>query len=816
MRVKLESFRAAIALLAAACLLAGGPASAQSIADAPPNTADYFIYGPIVLSGILLALLLRQSGRIRDLHGDLADRKRSAAIRDAVLSAGPVATLYFEPSGRVAGRDAALRTSPGLGGLLAPDAPERLTVDDVLSVFETESGERLGGVIDALRQDGTSFSEALRHRDDIRSFTAIGNRIEAGGNGVTVDVVWFEDTTELTTLRDEVKAEASERRLLESVSGLLDMPVWRRDRELTVIYRNPAAESLMADDDRSEQTAGRAQRVGARQTESGYVVVDGDRRLFEFVEWPMPDGSGTVGWAHDVTALEETQAELASLVATHEEVLEELTTGITIFGPDRRLIYFNTAFARLWQIEAERLRNEPTVSEFLDLLREHRRLPEQSDFAAFRDQWNRMFTSLIGPREELLFLPDETTLRMLVAAHPNGGLLLTFEDVTDRLALERSYNILNAVQRETIDNLYDALAVFGGDGRLRLMNPRFSLLWGLPDDLSDSEPHLNDVLELMQPQFREQPDWPAFKEAFANRLADRAGENGRIERRDGTVLDFAFVPLPDGATLINYSDVTDSINVQRALQERAEALEHADRLKSEFIANVSYELRTPLNAIIGFSELLRMQVGGPMNARQLDYAQSILDSSNRLVTLVNDILDLASIEAGYLELEPDDMEVSVLVRDLEQLAHERSRAKRIEFLVEVDPEVVTVRADPRRLKQALFNVVSNALNFTRQDGDISLVVRRDQGGTLFVISDTGVGIPAHMQNRIFESFEQGGQQRRSAGAGLGLALVRRLVELHGGTVDIVSRVDVGTTVTCRLPDPVTFFKTDPAPEKTVT
>ena len=812
MRENTRSIRAVIALQTAAWGLLTGPAWAQSGAGAAPTSADYFIYGPIILCGLLLVLLLRQSGRIRDTLGDLRDLRRAVAVRDTVLSAGPAASLYFEPDTGVARREPAVRISPGLGRMLALGALEAASLDNVRAAFDVDSSDRLEQCIEALRQAGTGFTEALLHRDGARWVTAIGARLQPDADAAGIDVVWFEDATESVALRRKAEAEARQRRILDSVSGLLDMPVWRRDPDLALIYRNPAAEALMASDDRSLQAAGRAQRLGASQTESGYVVVDGDRRLFEFIEWPMPDGTGTVGWAHDVTALEETQSELASLVATHEEVLEELTTAIAIFGPDRRLAYFNTAFARLWQVEPTRLQNEPTVSEFLDLLRECRRLPEQADFSTFRDQWNQMFTSLIGTGEELLFLPDETTLRMLVAAHPNGGLLLMFEDVTDRLVLERSYNILNAVQRETIDNLYDALAVFGGDGRLRLLNPRFSVLWGLPDDLSNDEPHLNDVLDLMQPQFLEQPDWPAFKADFANRLTDRAGDSGRVERRDGTVLDYAFVPLPDGATLINYSDVTDSINVQRALQERAEALEHADRLKSEFIANVSYELRTPLNAIIGFSELLQMQIAGPMNERQLDYAQSILDSSSQLVALVNDILDLASIEAGYLELELVDVDISGLLGDLRQLAQERARAKRIRFEVGHDSSVVNVHADPRRLKQALFNVISNALNFTREDGDISLSVCRDGRSTLFVVSDTGVGIPEHMRSRVFESFEQGGPQRRSSGAGLGLALVRRLIELHGGSVEITSRVDIGTTVTCRLPDPVVVDAAPPVSE----
>jgi signal transduction histidine kinase len=269
---------------------------------------------------------------------------------------------------------------------------------------------------------------------------------------------------------------------------------------------------------------------------------------------------------------------------------------------------------------------------------------------------------------------------------------------------------------------------------------------------------------------------------------------------DGSVLDYALVPLSDGATLVQYWDVTDSIRIQRALQERAEALEQADRLKSEFIANVSYELRTPLNAIIGFSELLKMQVVGPMNAKQIDYAESLIAASTRLVTLVNDILDLASIEAGYLELDPARVDVRTLYEELMVLAQERSRSRNMVLEANVAPDSAVVVADPVRLKQALFNLVSNALQFTPGDGRILLTARREAGATVLEVSDTGVGIPDDIRTRVFESFERGASMGRSTGAGLGLALVERLIRLHGGEVTLRSDVGLGTVVSCWLPD----------------
>ncbi|GHD40617.1 two-component sensor histidine kinase [Thalassobaculum fulvum] len=590
---------------------------------------------------------------------------------------------------------------------------------------------------------------------------------------------------------------AHERALIDAIA----VPVWRRDRDGTLRHGNAGAGPLLPELEKATSLAERAVKLGRAQSESRNMVVHGDRRLVDLTEAPTAGGEGglpdgTVGTARDLTTLEQLQSELARHVDAHAEVLETLHTAVAVFGPDKRLIFANTAFGRLWGVDAELLERDPTLTEVLERARENRRLPEQSDFRAWRDDFNRLFTTLIGSHEELLFLPDDTTVRMAVTPHPFGGLLMVFEDVTDRLSLERSYNTLTAVQQETLDNLYEGIAAFGADGRLKLINPTFRNQWGLPAGFGDDEPHVALVLEAMRPRFSEQDRWETVKAEWVARLAEREPRSGRIEKSDGRVLDYGLVPLPDGAMLLNFRDVTDTLAVQHALQERTEALEMADRLKSEFLANVSYELRTPLNAIIGFSEILEQEYAGPMNDRQKEYARAILQSSNRLVRLVNDILDLASIEAGYLELDRADVDPARLADAVEHLGRERARARRIDFTVRTGDGIAPIVVDERRLTQALYNLVSNAFAFTPDGGRVQVSVEDDGDAVLFRVTDTGVGIAHEDQSRVFDRFERAG---RDAGAGLGLALVKSLIELHNGTVNLVSEPGHGTEVVCRIP-----------------
>lgn len=410
-----------------------------------------------------------------------------------------------------------------------------------------------------------------------------------------------------------------------------------------------------------------------------------------------------------------------------------------------------------------------------------------------------MFTSLLDPLEELIHLPDGKTLRLVVTPHPLGGLLMTWEDVTASLALERSYNTLIAVQKETLDNLYEAVAVIGGDGRLQLSNPAFGRVWQLGEDELSAAPHISELVEWMR-DFLDHGDWENSKADHINLLTDREGKSGRLERADGSVVDFATVALPDGAMLLSYVDVSDSHRVEQFLRERNEALETADRLKSEFIANVSYELRTPLNTIVGFSEILTGEYFGDLNQRQTEYGRGIYESSQRLLSLIDDILDLATIESGHMSLELETVSVHVLLESVLGLTRERVLRKSLKLDFDCPEDIGLILADERRLKQALFNILSNSVKFTPEEGEITVSARRVEDNIIITFTDTGIGIPEEDQARILGRFERGDQpEARRTGVGLGLSLVQSFIKLHGGDVELESAPGVGTKVVCRLP-----------------
>jgi signal transduction histidine kinase len=283
-------------------------------------------------------------------------------------------------------------------------------------------------------------------------------------------------------------------------------------------------------------------------------------------------------------------------------------------------------------------------------------------------------------------------------------------------------------------------------------------------------------------------------------VVERTPRSLRLERKDGTIVDIAGIPLPDGGKLFKYADVTDSINMERALRDRNEALIAADRLKSEFIANVSYEFRTPLNVIIGYAELLIRQYFGALNQRQSEYAASILDAAQGLLLMVGDVIDVAAIEAGYIRLDVAEIRLRPVLDSVLRLYQQRAHSREITLSIDGVGEQLSLRADEQRLKQALANLISNAVGSGAVGSRVDISAANEGGYVSISVKQTGVqgGVVAEPTDMGMGSTGRASLGRGST-RGLGMSLVKTLIELHGGTLE--TRAGPGLRlVICRIPD----------------
>jgi signal transduction histidine kinase len=534
---------------------------------------------------------------------------------------------------------------------------------------------------------------------------------------------------------------------------------------------------------------------GGLQKSLCWATVKGQRRAFQFIAGPL--NGGLIGaLALDVSEVEETREALKRHVAAHDETLNRLADAVAIFGPTRRLAFHNTAFAELWSLGPAWLGERPSHSEILDRLRQARRLPETGDYAKWKAAELAHYEDLNSTPDDLWTLPDGRTLRVVRQPHPFGGLLLLFSDVTDELKLRAQYNALIQVQQATLDKLNDAVAVFGSDGRLRLHNEAFERFWNISAAQLGAAADFDAVAELCLPRLHDLQFWNDLKARVGDPDPQaRVAVTGEVRTAERRIVTFQSRPLPDGATLIAFTDVTDTRELERALADRSAALAEAERLKRDFVGNVSYELRTPLTTIIGYAELLERS-GSELTERSRSHVLAVRQAASQLARSIDDVLDMAQIDAGELALDLGD----VHLRDVLEDAAERWKrpAEEAEVIVQLrqDEDAGLIRADRRRLSQVLDHLIENAVRQSPPGGIVTLFARRAQSEVQIQVSDTGRGIPFHVQAHIFDRFV--GRDR--GGPGLGLALVKSLVELHGGWVALESEPGKGATFTCHLPE----------------
>jgi signal transduction histidine kinase len=690
------------------------------------------------------------------------------------------------------------------GIIITGGVPERVLAFG--SWLEPAAAQRMERAVETLRSDGRAFVMTLT--------TTAGRPIEAEGRAVGGRAVLrMRDVSGIE--RELIDLAARHDRLVsdvETMKALLDSlpaPVWARDENGRLVFVNQAyARAVEAKDStdavaREVELLDRAARNELRRARTASepyagrlpAIAAGERRIFDVVD--APSGAGSAGMAIDRTEAETMRAELARMIEAHRRVLDQLATGVAIFNVDRKLIFYNSAFRSLFELDAGLLDQTPTDTAVLDTLRTARKLPEEQDFRLWKQQLYEAYRA-VEPKEHMWHLPDGRALRVVTTPNPEGGVTYLYDDVTERLDMHRRYDALIKVQSETLDHLAEAVAVFGSDGRVRLHNPAFQRMWKLSPEALDAHPHIEAVTAWCQALHDDNTVWRSLRGAVTA-IDDREPIVARVERRDGMMIDMTTMPLPDGATLVTFQDVSDTVNVERALLERNEALVAADGIKIDFVHHVSYELRSPLTNIIGFAHFLGDPAFGPLTDKQREYLGYITTSTNALLALINNILDLATIDAGAMSLTLSDVDIRASMEAAAEGLLDRLVKDNLKLDIRAASGIGSFTADERRLRQILFNLLSNAVGFSPAGETVTLSAERRPDAVVFTVTDRGPGIPPDAKDKVFDWFETDSMGSQHRGTGLGLSLVRSFVELHGGTVTIDSTLGQGTTVTCVFP-----------------
>lgn len=675
------------------------------------------------------------------------------------------------------------------------------------SWLEPDSASELETALKNMFQEGAAFNLMLK--------TLVGGDLEADGRAAGGRLILkFRDVAgkrlelaELVEKERQLEADiAANRALWDAVP----MPVWFRGADGQLDWVNKAYVSAVEAENyklvceqqiellesRPRTAIKKSIAKGKIYKKQHHTIVAGERRKFDTIVLPL--GTSSAGAAIDVADIESVKGELDQLTAAHARTLDKMSTAVAIFGPDQKLDYYNQAYVELWGFDTQWLDSGVKDGEILDKMRSSRMLPEEADYKAWKAKQLETYDD-DEVSEDWWYLPDGRALYVIGEQRPNGGVTYLYEDATEKIALESRYNALFNVQKETLENLREGVAVFSTDGRLKLFNDAYVNIWKLNRKNLEKSPHIEEIIRLSSVLHDDQRMWNQLNRAVTSINEERQPVTGQLKRVDDTFIDYSLEPLPDGATLLTFVDVTDSKRVENVLTERNEALEASDRLKNDFIQNVSYELRTPLTNIIGFSDLLASPNIGPLSQRQKEYLGDIRASSKTLLAIINDILDLATIDAGTLELNPGPVKVAGLIKSAALGVRERLVRAKLGLDIRVEPGIDEFICDEKRVTQILYNLLSNAIGFSPTGSRIRLLCMRDGDNIAFTVLDQGSGIPSERQEEVFKRFESHTEGSRHRGTGLGLSLVKHLVELHGGDIHLRSKEGKGTIVIVRFP-----------------
>jgi signal transduction histidine kinase len=760
--------------------------------------------GLISVSVIAAIVLLRKRQVI-----ETENREIRSALSDAKSKISRYESLIADKNRRIVIWDG-LSGQPEFLGQLPVETGAPANDRDFLAFgrwLKPRSAGEMEGAIEKLRSKATSFDIVIETmRDEV--LEAQGR--VSGGRAFVRFVALNNLRAELAELQIERERLQTSIGAFQSLLDAIDMPSWRRDGSGSLTWVNEAyGEAVAAPDPETAVKEKRElletitrEKIRAVSTPTNpfrdkvATIVGGNRTFYEVVDVRTPGGSA--GIALDVSRSEAVRDELNRTIKSHAETLDMLATPVAIFDDRQNLQYYNQSFRQLWDLDIAFLETRPAHGELLDRLRAKSKLPEQLNWKNWKDTILSVYRS-IEPHTDLWHLPNGQTLRVFATARPQGGATWVFENLTEKVDLETRYNILLKVQGETIDHLAEGVAVFAPDGRITLSNPAFRTLWNITAEQATPGTHIRAIEAACQPSYEEPDGWKTFTRIITSFNDERSQTSGRLSLRSGLVLDYAVIPLPNAQTMLTFVDITSRELHERALQQTNEALKKADELKNAFVQHVSYELRSPLTNIIGFTDLLRTPGMDPLSERQAEYLDHISNSSSVLLTLVNDIVDLASVDAGIMELHYTSVQINDLLDEVSlQIAH-RLQENQVTLKIVADHDLGAIRADHQRLKQIILKLLANAANFAPDGTAIELKCWREGPDFLFSVADSGPGMNPDMMAKIFNRFESDGTGGRKSGAGLGLSIVESFVNLHHGAISVETAPGEGTCVTCRIP-----------------
>lgn len=697
----------------------------------------------MILSGFISCLLMIGLQRV-------SGARRSARLTTAC------AELRVSPDGSIEANDEA-RALLGMSaeGGVDPDAVQAC-------IAKGKESFRSG--LEQLLADGAEYRTLIE--------TTEGRVLQATGAvfGVDVSVVLSDQTdlrsrlTAAETRAEEAQQELEFRRSAQKAAGIR---LWREGEE----------ESVSLD---AEMMAALRPAIDTLRSDSGgggrrHVTVDLDDGVTALELIEAEKGCFVALDASRARAAERSMTRFVDMIS---ETFAHLKVGLMIFDADRRLTMFNPVIVRLCNEDSLWLARQPSLRDILDRMRRARSLPEPADYAAWRTRLlNRVGAGLREPYEETWYLPDGRTLKAIFRPHTAGGLAMVIEDETEALALRRTNAVERAATEVAADMLDEGVLILSPDGRVRKANSAFRRLWQVDERRLSVGHNVDQVISLCVELSGPHRFWEEMKSSVSGAGGGKRAGADAIALSDGRRVSARVSPMPDGAIMAVFIDVTASELVAVAMKERNDALVQAEEMRSALVDQISHQMRTPLNSIFGFSQLLDGGKVGPLTTTQADYVRGIVASSSELLVAIDAMSDLISVGADAPREPSVGFDPAAALQEICGLV-ERRMERRGDIVVDATEAPAWIVGHRVRFRQIIFNMASDALS------------KAPEGcGVVFSIRAEGWDIILECRHEAMMEMEE---------QGLALSLVHRFTRLNGGEVRVGREADGRRLLLCRL------------------
>lgn len=554
----------------------------QNMYDAAPELW-YGIGAIAVAAGGIILLLAFKLLRLRQKNYFLQrDRERYAETLYASHD-GYFAFIYPDDKVNDPRKNITERCSRRLAVILNLEKGVKSDFDDILKNFYKDDIKKINKYVELLKEEGVAFEDYFLLKTANKYIRLEGVRINGADGNIYCDMIWFRDvsvaTTRIKTLEDEKNYINQQLLLQKDLLDNLPFPIWLRDNNLDIIYCNKKFAEFVPNKSQDDVIAEHAEIIGTNgeslsrelakkvhannrlgKTTVG-VIANGNRIAMEAYEIPFYveqnlNNTYSAGCLIDINELDLLRRNLKRHQNAQLEILGSLGTAFAVFSQNMVLNFYNSSFAELWHLDTKVLDQKPNYSAFLDMIRENRLLPEVPDYKAFRAEEQKAFNTIMEPINDLLHLPNGKTLRRIRAPYPMGGIVFAYEDISDRLAATSAYNALMTVQNEMLANLFDAVLVFGANGRLSFFNNAYLTLWNADKKILANEPSFEEVLDSQRAFFAKDEDWDSLKQEIGANLLNMTSKTMTLQRNNEK-LQIAVANLSDGSLMVTYKKLSD-------------------------------------------------------------------------------------------------------------------------------------------------------------------------------------------------------------------------------------------------------------------